>query len=72
MNKIYIGGKKVDNSTIEIDGIDKNDYPDFCDAFVDYAKFDDGTELQFHELDIITDKHNEIVNELAYQKFLGI
>jgi len=70
MSKIYINGKKVDNSTITIDGVDSNDYPDFCDAFVDYAEFEDGTELQTHELEILTDSYNEIVNELSIQKFL--
>lgn len=28
---------KIDN--IEIDGIDTNDYPDFCDAFISYAEY---------------------------------
>jgi len=67
--KIIINNKEVDQNTIEIDGIEGFDYPDFCDAFVDSAKFTDGTELKDHELDIITDKYNHIVNDLALQTF---
>ena len=67
--KIIINNKEVDQNTIEIEGIDNGDYPDFCDAYVDSAKFTDGTELKFHELDIITDEYNHIVNDLALQTF---
>ncbi len=27
---------------VEVDGVDMNDYPDFCDAYIDYAE---GTPL---------------------------
>ncbi len=39
---------------VEVDGIDMNDYPDFCDAYIDYAEID-GVEL--------TDEQYEEVNE---------
>lgn len=35
---------------IELDGIDHNDYPDFCDAFIESAEYD-GVELTDEELD---------------------
>ena len=37
----HINNKKVDIDTIEVDGIDKEDYPDFCDAYVSNASYKD-------------------------------
>ena len=39
---------KIDN--IEVDGIDYNDYPDFCDAFIMSADYD-GKEMTEDEID---------------------
>lgn len=36
---------------VEVDGIDTRDYPDFCDAYVTYAEYEDGTPLTEEELD---------------------
>ena len=39
---------------VEVDGIDMKDYPDFCDAYIDSAKFvSSGKELTDVELDRI-------------------
>tara|TARA_R110000796_G_scaffold52905_2_gene124535 strand:+ start:814 stop:999 length:186 start_codon:yes stop_codon:yes gene_type:complete len=42
--------KKIKN--IEVEGIDTNDYPDFCDAFILKADYDGKpmTEVQLDEL----------------------
>ena len=42
--------KKIKN--IEVDGIDTNDYPDFCDAFISKADYDSKpmTDAQLGEL----------------------
>ena len=37
-------------TNIELGGIDTNDYPDFCDAFIESAEID-GVELTDSELD---------------------
>jgi hypothetical protein len=37
-------------TNIELGGIDTNDYPDFCDAFIESAEYD-GVELTDEELD---------------------
>tara|TARA_R100001244_G_scaffold97320_1_gene72914 strand:- start:151 stop:336 length:186 start_codon:yes stop_codon:yes gene_type:complete len=39
---------KIDN--VEIDGIDTNDYPDFCDAFIANADYE-GKEMTDEQLD---------------------
>lgn len=40
--------KLIDN--IEVDGIDINDYPDFCDAFIASADYN-GKEMTEEQLD---------------------
>lgn len=35
---------------LKIDGIDLDDYPDFCDAYASYAEWEDGTPLTDEEL----------------------
>ena len=65
--KIIINNKEVNLDTIKVDGVHHWDYPEFCDAFVSFAKFKDGTELKSNELDIITDNYPELVNDLAHQ-----
>jgi hypothetical protein len=64
---IHINGKAVDHSSIEVDGVDRKDYPDFSDAYITRAEFHDGTELSDDHLDHLADKHPEIVNEKAHE-----
>jgi hypothetical protein len=50
------GLEGVDYGSIEIDGIDPDDYPDFVDAYVISAQFEDGTPLSEEELEQLTDE----------------
>lgn len=68
---IALNGKEVDVSSIEIDGVDRSDYPDFSDAYISYATYKDGTELTDSELDSLTDQHGDLVNELAHDNMHG-
>lgn len=43
---------KIDN--IEFEGIDPNDYPDYCDAYIASADYG-GVEMTEEELDILND-----------------
>lgn len=52
---------KIDS--VEFDGIDWKDYPDFCDAFVSSASWDDGKDLTEDELDVLNDEHRDFVYE---------
>jgi len=54
--KTLINNKTVDMSSIEIDGIDTEDYPDFCDAYISKAKFEDGVELDDTELELLQEE----------------
>lgn len=61
---------KVDLNSIEIDGIDMSDFPDFSDAFIEYAEDDKGNELSDAELDFLNDEHYDIINELIHDQQL--
>ena len=43
--------QKVDNATVVIGGVDAYDYPDCSDAFIESARWEDGTPLTDEELD---------------------
>lgn len=45
---------------VELDDIKADDYPDFCDAFISYAEYKDGTPLTVEELDVLN-KDNEFI-----------
>ena len=54
---------KIDN--IEVDGIDTNDYPDFCDAFISYAHYN-GKAMTDEQLDLLNEDV-EFVQEQVYK-----
>lgn len=57
----------IDHGSIEIEGIDMNDYPDFVDAFIGAANFEDGTPLTDEELNQLNDEMADEIHDLAYQ-----
>tara|TARA_R110000868_G_scaffold119343_1_gene316147 strand:- start:118 stop:1140 length:1023 start_codon:yes stop_codon:yes gene_type:complete len=56
---------KVDTNSIEIDGVDPSDRPDFADAYISYAEYEDGTPLTDGELEELTSEMPDLVNQLA-------
>jgi hypothetical protein len=70
-NTVTLNGKEINVSSIEIDGVDPKDRPDFADAYISYATFSDGTELSDEELDKLTNEHGDLVNELAHENMQG-
>jgi hypothetical protein len=65
-----VNGKKVDLDSIEIEGIDRRDYPDFVDAYIVRAEFEDGTELTPEEVDELQSENPELVGEIIFDKQL--
>jgi len=61
-----LNGRTVKNA--EVDGVESDDYPDFCDAFFSYAEYEDGTPLTDEELEQLGDENSEMVNQLALDK----
>lgn len=43
--------KEIDYSTLLLDGVDTRDYPDFCDSFIYYGEYIDGSPLSEEDLD---------------------
>jgi hypothetical protein len=68
-NGVHINGKKVNVNSIEIDGVDRRDSPDFVDAYISYAEYEDGTELSDAELNELGED-GELVNELIFDRQL--
>jgi hypothetical protein len=52
-------------NNLEIEGVYISDYPDFCDAYFCYAKWENGTPLTDHELEELTRERGDVVNEMA-------
>jgi hypothetical protein len=48
---VAINGKQVDMASLEIDGIYRDDAPEFCEAHWSYGQFEDGTEMTEPELE---------------------
>ncbi len=44
---------ELNKKSIEIENVNMKDYPDFCDAFISYAEWQDGTPLTDDELEKI-------------------
>ena len=66
--EIRINNKIVDMSCIEIDGIDTTDYPDFSDAYISSAIFEDGTELTVDELELLQEELYYDLNEMIMER----
>lgn len=49
-NTQKLNGKLVNLDTVEISGLDMNDYPDFVDAKIIYAEYINGMKLSDKEL----------------------
>ena len=60
---LMLNGKAVDEKSIEIDGVDRRDYPDFSDAYISAANYMDGTPLSDKEIEELDAQNNELVHE---------
>lgn len=61
-----LNGKKVDRRSLSVDGVHAWDYPDFCDAYLIDATFEDGTPLTDDEMDQLNEEYPDVVWEMAY------
>jgi predicted NAD/FAD-binding protein len=65
-----LNGRAIAINSLEVDGVDSTDYPDFCDAYFSYGEYEDGTELTDDELEQLTRACPEMVNEMAYESLV--
>jgi hypothetical protein len=58
----------VNYNSIEIDGVNPSDYPDYADVYISYAEWKDGAPLTKDELDKLNelDEFNNYAHELAH------
>ena len=67
-----INGKEVDRKSLEVDGVDANDYPDFSDAYVRSGSFKDGTKMSEDDLNEFNDTYSDVAQELALDRMTGM
>ena len=60
--------KVVDTGSLEIDGVDGRDAPDFSDAYFSAGEFKDGTKMSDDELNELADEHPDILEEMIYNQ----
>jgi len=67
LKRIPFDINNVNESTFEIEDVNMNDYPDFCDAFIGYAEFNDGTVVPDEQMDELNEQCDDLINELAHE-----
>jgi hypothetical protein len=57
-------------SSIEVDGVDERDAPDFVDSYISYAEWNDGIELTDDELEQLNNlsEFQALAQEKAFEK----
>ena len=63
---IEFNGKQVNAGSVEIDGIDTEDYPDFVDAYIAAAEYEDGTPLSEDELLQFQEENYDLVSQMIH------
>ena len=58
----------IELENLEID-FNRNDYPDFCDAFIEYAEYR-GKELTDKQYDYVNDNFSEEIHEYIFDNQL--
>lgn len=53
---------EIDFSSLEVEGIDTRDYPDFCDAYICSGQYNSGDELTDSDLDKLNDDCELVYN----------
>ena len=71
-NAVSINGQDVNVDSIEVDGVNLQDMPDFSDAHITYAEFTDGTPLSERELEQLDNEHGDLVNIAAHDSLHGM
>ena len=54
----------------QIEGIDSQDYPDFCDAYLSYAEDENGNELTDKELEDWQEENPNEFYDMVLQSWL--
>jgi len=68
--EVSFNGKPVNVGSVEIDGIDTDDYPDFVDAYIAAAEYEDGTPLSDEELMQFQEENYDLVSQMIHDNQL--
>jgi len=68
-NSVMFDGKAVEIGSLQIDGVDTNDYPDFVDAYFTYGEYVDGMEMTDEELQKFQEENYDLLSELILEMF---
>ena len=71
-NKIIINSKEIDINSLVIEDVHRNDYPEFCDAFIGEGKDINGNSLNGKELEELENSYPALINQLATEKYWDI
>ena len=62
--------KVINYASLEVDGIDTKDYPDFCDAYFSHGEYEDGEEMSDEALQELSEKNPDLlydkISEVIY------
>jgi len=64
---VYLEGKYADINTLEVEGVDTSDYPDFCDAYLSYGEYVDGEKIEEDNLALLDESHPDLAYERAVE-----
>ena len=67
---LMLNGKEGERGSLEIDGVDPRDYPDFSDAYIAAGNYIDGTPLTDEEIAQLEDENYGLTNDLAHGSYL--
>jgi hypothetical protein len=63
-----LNGRRIVN--IEVDGINTHDYPDFVDAFISYAEYEDtGTEVSDEDYEELNNNSGLVYDKVMERLF---
>ena len=65
VNRLPYKGKFVLWSSLEVEGVDTRDYPDFCDCWISYGEWADRTPLTESELEGLQEEYSDLAYEVA-------
>lgn len=57
--------KQLNTNSVVLENVHRWDHPDYCDAFIGYAEWEDGTPLTDDELEEANEDYGDLINELA-------
>lgn len=65
---VIINDKRVDVGSIVLAGIDVGDYPDYSDAYVEYAEYEDGRGLTENECELLHNYYPDLIYNLVAEE----